>query len=84
MNPQDFRPRPFYPTFNHQRPPSADYRPQTPIGYSSSYAPPTLNQSYSKFQNQGFGLPPPQRNNFSRSRISLSGSQASNLSNLAN
>jgi hypothetical protein len=75
--------RSYFPSFNEQRPPSAQHRPQTPGGYSSNYAQPSLNRSYHKLPIQGNSYPVPQKNNFSRSRVSMASSQASHLSQLA-
>jgi hypothetical protein len=75
----------YYPTFNENRPPSLQhYRPQTPQGHSYTGMPQQpLNRTYSKIPSQGYGYAP-QRNNLSRSKVSLASSQASQLGGLIN
>ena len=59
-------------------------RPQTSHGYSSSqFQQVPLNRTYNKISSQTMGYPI-NRNNLSRSKVSLGSSQASHLSNLVN
>lgn len=79
----------FYPTFNESKP--LYQRPQTPLGATQNHVHnASLNRSLTKLNSQGYAVPPsnynnPQsRNNLGRSRVSMSTSQASHLSDLVN
>ena len=59
-------------------------RPQTSHNYShSQFQQAPLNRTYNKISAQTMGFPM-NRNNLSRSKVSLASSQASHLSNLVN
>jgi hypothetical protein len=79
----------FYPTFNQNKP--FQQRPQTPLGSTQNHLHnASLNRSLTKLNSLGYAVPPssynnPQsRNNIAHSRVSMSNSQASHLSDLVN
>ena len=69
--------------FSENRPPSLQhYRPQTAGGFHNQNQQP-LNRTYGRLPNQNYNYQQ-QRNNLSHSKVSLSSSHASHLSNIMN